>query len=198
MYPGASRSYGGGAPTSREVIVFDTVLGLPLHVLVIHSVVILGPVTGLTAVVYAVRPAWRRLLRLPLAALAVLTALAAVVAVESGQELEQRLVGLGMGGATLEAIVLHSERGELARNVAIGLAVVAVLAAFVLLRPDDTAVAPAEDAAAHDEVRHTPGRPVVALVVAVVLAATGVALVVTTVLAGHTGSSAVWSEIGAA
>ena len=178
---------------------FDTVLGLPLHVLVIHSVVILGPVTGLTAVVYAVRPAWRRLLRLPLAALAVLTAFAAVVAVESGQELEQRLVGLGMGGATLEAIVLHSERGELARNVAIGLAVVAVLAVFVLLRADDAAVAPADDAAAHDEVRrHSPGGPVVALVVAVVLAGTGVALVVTTVLAGHTGSSAVWSEIGAA
>ncbi len=177
---------------------FDTVLGLPVHVLVIHAVVILGPVTGLTAVVYAVRPAWRRVLRLPLAVLAVLTALSAVVAVESGQELEQRLVGLGMGGPTLEAIVLHSERGELARNVAIGLAVVAVLAVFLLLRPDDPAVAATADAAAHDEVPSTPGGPVVALVVAVVLAATGVALMVTTVLAGHTGSSAVWSDIGAA
>ena len=36
---------------------FDTVLGLPVHVLVIHTVVILGPVTGLTAVGYAVRDA---------------------------------------------------------------------------------------------------------------------------------------------
>ena len=177
---------------------FDTVLGLPVHVLVIHTVVILGPVTGLTAVGYAVRPAWRRVLRLPLAVLAVLTALAAVVAVESGQELEQRLVGLGMGGPTLEAIVLHSERGELARNVAIGLAVVALLAAFLLLRPEDPVVAATADAAAHVEVRSTTGGPVVALVVAVVLAGTGVALVVATVLAGHTGSSAVWSDIGAA
>ena len=43
-----------------------------------------------------------------------------------------------------------------------------------------------------------PGGRAVAIGVAAVLALAGVTLVVTTVLAGHTGSSAVWSEIGAA
>ena len=179
---------------------FDTVLGLPVHALVIHAVVILGPVTGLTAVAYAVRPPWRRLLRWPLAALSVLAALAAVVAVESGQELEDRLVGLGMGGSTLEAIVLHSERGELARNIALALAVVSLLAVFVLLPPDPPARGSGGDTdpAAAPAASDVPGGRVVALGVAAVLALTGATLVVTTVLAGHTGTSAVWSEIGAA
>ena len=138
---------------------FDTVLGLPVHALVIHAVVILGPVTGLTAVAYAVRPSWRRLLRWPLALLSVVTALSAVVAVESGQELEDRLVGLGMGGATLEAIVLHSERGELARNIALALAVVALLAVFVLLPPDAPAATRDGDADPASRARVRARRP---------------------------------------
>ena len=187
---------------------FDTVLGLPVHALVIHAVVVLGPITGLVAIAYAVRPPWRRLLRLPLAVLAVVTALSAVVAVESGQELEQRLVGLGVGGPTLEAIGLHSERGELARNAALVLAVVALAAVFLLLPPvsgrpggssrGSTDPLPAERGAVPAERAATAGGPVVALVTAVVLALAGVGVVVTTGLAGHSGSSAVWSDIGAA
>jgi hypothetical protein len=188
--------------------VFDTVLGLPVHALVIHAVVVLGPVTGLVAIAYAVRPPWRRLLRLPVAVLAVVTALSAVVAVESGQELEQRLAGLGVGGPTLEAIGLHSERGELARNAALVLAVVALAAVFLLLPPvsgrpgrssrGSTDPLPADNPAVPAERAAAPGGPVVALVTAVVLALAGVGVVVTTALAGHSGSSAVWSDIGAA
>ena len=109
-----------------------------------------------------------------------------------------------MGGATLEAIVLHSERGELARNIALALAVVALLAVFVLLPPDAPAATRDGDAdpgaapAATPDVPDVPGGRAVAIGVAAVLALAGVTLVVTTVLAGHTGSSAVWSEIGAA
>lgn len=157
----------------------DTVLGLPVHVLVVHAVVVLGPVTGLAAIAYAVRPPWRAVLRLPLAVLSVATALSAAVAASSGEALEERLRRLGVGGATLDAIAVHSDRGELARNVAILLAVVALAAVLRLLRPAEP-------------------RTAVAVVTAVVLALTGAALVVTTTLAGHSGSSAVWSDIGAA
>lgn len=174
----------------------DTVFGLPVHVLVVHAVVVLGPVAGLTALAYAVRPSWRRLLRLPLAGLCVLTAGSAVVAAASGEELRERLGRLGIGGATLEAVTVHSERGELARNVALALVVVALTSVFLLLRPSDAAPGPAGTAEA--PLTRTPGGPVVAVVAAVVLALAGVALVVTTALAGHSGSSAVWSDIGAA
>ena len=179
----------------------DTVFGLPVHVLVVHAVVVLGPVTGLTALAYAVRPPWRRLLRLPLAGLCVLAAGSGVVAAASGEELRERLSRLGVGGSTLEAITLHSERGELARNVALALAVVALACVFSLLPPADAAPGSTGATGATGSLApgaRAPSRPVVALVAAVVLALAGMALVVTTTLAGHSGSSAVWSEIGAA
>lgn len=183
----------------------DTVFGLPVHVLVVHAVVVLGPVTGFTALAYAVRPPWRRQLRLPLAGLSVLTAGSAVVSAASGEELLERLGRLGVGGSTLEAITPHSERGELARNVALALVVVALASVFLLLRPADGAPgrpgrpgAPGTPGTPGRPGSRTPGGPVVAVVASVVLALAGMALLVTTTLAGHSGSSAVWSDIGAA
>ena len=167
---------------------FDTILGLPVHVLVVHAVVVLGPVAGLAAVAYAVRPPWRRALQVPLAVVAVLAAVAATVAAESGEALQARLVRLGVGGATLEAIAVHAERGELARNMAIGAAAVVLAATLWLLRPD---------AAGQTSASERGGR-IVPLVVAVLLVLAGVGVVVATTLAGHSGSTAVWSEIGAA
>ena len=168
---------------------FDTIAGLPVHALVIHAVVVLGPLAGLTAIAYAVRPSWRGVLRVPLAVVAVLAALTATVAVQSGEALEARLTRLGVGGPTLDAIVLHSERGVLARNVALITVVIALGATLWLLRPQ----VPDENGPVS-----TPGRPAARMVVAVLLAASGLGLVVTTTLAGHSGSQAVWSDIGSA
>ena len=44
---------------------FDTIAGLPVHILVIHAVVAFAPLAALLAIGYAVRPAWRRVLRWP-------------------------------------------------------------------------------------------------------------------------------------
>ena len=54
--------------------------GLPLHPLVVHAVVILGPLAGLTGLAYAFVPRWRWLLRWPLVALSLVVAVTAVVA----------------------------------------------------------------------------------------------------------------------
>lgn len=168
---------------------FDTIVGLPVHVLVVHAVVVLGPAAGLAAIAYAVRPSWRRALRIPLAIGAVLAGLAAAVAAQSGEALQERLVRLGVGGSTLDAITLHAERGELARNVALAASVIVLVATFWLLRP--------EPAGAEATVRASGGRAARVLV-AVLLALAGLGVVVTTTLAGHSGSRAVWSDIGAA
>ena len=164
----------------------DTIAGLPVHVLVIHAVVVLAPLAGLAAVLYAVRPAWRGVLRWPLLALAAVSAAGATVAAASGEELEGRLRGLGIGGATLEAIETHAERGELVRNVALVFVVLVAVATLRLLTPAGSSDGPAR------------GGAVVGVVVAALVAVVGVGLVVTTVLAGHSGSTAVWSEIGKA
>ncbi len=161
---------------------FDTVAGLPVHVLVVHAVVVLGPLAGLAAVAYALRPTWRTVLRWPLVVLAVAAAATALVATESGEALERRIGSLGVSDGVRQAIREHSERGELARTVAIAVLVVTVAAVTWLLRP----AAPG------------PGGRAATVVAASVLAVAGVALVVVTVLAGHSGSSVVWSEIGRA
>lgn len=162
---------------------FDTVAGLPVHVLVIHAVVVLGPLAGVAGVAFAALPARRALLAWPLLGLAAVAALTAFVATRSGEALQARLASLGLGEDVLTAIGEHSERGEQARNVAflfLGL----VVAAVVLLRRRSAG-------------REDGGVPGGALetVVAVAVGLAGVAVVVLVVLAGHSGSTVVWSDI---
>ena len=58
--------------------------GVPLHPLVVHAVVVLGPLAALAGLAYAFVPKWRWLLRWPLVVLAVVTAVASLVAVQAG------------------------------------------------------------------------------------------------------------------
>ncbi|MCF6379976.1 hypothetical protein L2K70_20370 [Nocardioides KLBMP 9356] len=148
--------------------------GLPLHPLVVHAVVVLGPLAALTGLAYAFVPRWRWLLRWPLVALSVVTAVAAVVATQSGESLLE-------ARPELEQLVEeHEERGELLRNVALGYAIVSLVAAWAL--GGVSALASGKGAR---ETRF--GVPVL-----VVLAIGAVALLVTLFLAGESGARAVW------
>lgn len=155
---------------------FDTVLGLPTHILVIHAVVVLGPIAALVAVAYAVRPAWRGRLRWPLAALAVATGVTGLVAGESGEQLEERLEGLGLGGAQRDLIHDHTEAGDVAKVLCVAFMLVVLVAVLWALKPGAT------------------GGPLVlaaaALVVLVSLATLG-----SVAVTGHTGASAAWTDI---
>jgi uncharacterized membrane protein len=150
--------------------------GVPLHPLVVHAVVVLGPLAALTGLVYAAVPRWRWLLRWPLVVLAVLTAATAFLATTSGDELLE-------ARPELEPLVEeHEERGELLRNVALGYVPVSVLAAWAL--GGVSALASGRGA---QETRGALG-----MVAAVLLAVASVALLVTLFLAGDSGAQAVW------
>ena len=60
---------------------------MPLHPLVVHAVVVLGPLAAVTGLVYAAVPKWRWLLRWPLVVLAVVVAITALTAVAAGEDL---------------------------------------------------------------------------------------------------------------
>lgn len=96
---------------------FGTFAGLPLHPLVLHLVVVLGPLTALAAAAYAIRPVWRVWLRGPLVALTLLTTVAAFVSKESGEALARRL-GVDVEGdadvtrPAVKAILDHAEAGD--------------------------------------------------------------------------------------
>jgi hypothetical protein len=145
--------------------------GVPLHPLVVHAVVVLGPLAALTGLVYAVVPRWRWLLRWPLVVLAVVTAVAALVAVAAGEDLL---------AARPELAPIVEDHQEMLRFVALGYVVVAGVAAWAL--GGVSALASGRGAR---ETRF--GIPV-----AVLLAAGAVALLVTVYLAGDSGARAVW------
>lgn len=141
---------------------FDLIGGLPVHALVVHAVVVLGPLAALLLVAYAVRPAWRPGLRWPTLALAAISAVSAAVATSSGESLEHRV-----GDPAYE----HAEKGDLAAVSVYVLLAVAVLLTFVLARPGAARMG------------------LVATVLAVgVLAFTSFAVFD----AGHSGASSVW------
>jgi hypothetical protein len=150
--------------------------GVPLHPLVVHAVVVLGPLAALTGLLYAAVPRWRWLLRWPLLVLAVLTAATAFLATTSGDDLLEARPGLE------ELVEEHQERGELLRNVALAHVPVSVLAAWAL--GGVSALASGRGA---QETRGALG-----MVAAVLLAAASVALLVTLFLAGDSGAQAVW------
>lgn len=147
---------------------------MPLHPLVVHAVVVLGPLAALTGLVYAAVPKWRWLLRWPLVVLAVLTAVTAFMATLSGEDLlESR--------PELEPLVEeHEERGELLRNVALGYVPVAVLAAWAL----GGVSALASGRGARESRWQVP--------VALLLALASLGLLVALFLAGDSGAQAVW------
>lgn len=100
---------------------FDTIGGLPVHALVVHAVVVLGPLAAVMLVAYTLKSSWRRGLRWPTLALAAISAASAAVATSSGESLEERV-----GDPAYE----HAEKGDLAAvsiYVLLGVAVVVIL-----------------------------------------------------------------------
>jgi uncharacterized membrane protein len=148
--------------------------GVPLHPLVVHAVVVLGPLAALTGLAYAFVPKWRWLLRWPLVVLAVVTAVAALLAVAAGEDL------LAARPELAPLVEEHEEWGEWLRSVAVIYAVVSLVAAWAL--GGASALASGKGAR---ETRF--GIPV-----AGVLVVAAVGLLVLLFLAGDSGSRAVW------
>ena len=147
---------------------------MPLHPLVVHAVVVLGPLAALTGLVYAAVPRWRWLLRWPLLALAVVTAAASLVAVLAGEDL------LSARPELAPLVEEHREHGELLRNLSLGYVAVSAAAAWAL-----GGTSPLASGRGARDTRW--GIPV-----AVLLAAASVGLLVALFLAGDSGARAVW------
>lgn len=151
---------------------FDTILGLPVHALVMHVVVVLVPLAAAGVVAIAVVPRWRA--RYGVLVLAIATAgLAAVpVATRSGGKLEDRL---GASGVVARQINHHQQWGE--RVIWATLAMWLLAVVLVLLD--------------RRERQGRQGTAVKLVAGLAVLAAISAATVVT--ITGHLGSTAVWS-----
>jgi hypothetical protein len=147
-----------------------TVGGLPEHPLLVHAVVVLLPLATLGAGLVAVRPSWSRPYGPLVAAGALAGAMAATLAKLAGDRLA---AAIEITPGFQPVIDEHGRLGLYVVLAAWPFAVLALLGAVLG--------------------RRTHGRA--ARVAEVLAAVAGVAAVVTTVLAGHSGSSAVWGAV---
>lgn len=74
-------------------MVFDTVLGLPVHALVVHGVVVLLPLMAIITALVACIPRWRVQLAWPVAVVDAGLVAMTFVARQSGEALQARLGG---------------------------------------------------------------------------------------------------------
>lgn len=158
---------------------FDYIFGLPMHALVIHAVVVLVPLGALSAIAYVLRPEWRRVLRWPTAAGAVVSGVSAFVAAESGEALQRRVTRVRAGSIDVGLLNDHVEWGDRAKLLCLLFAALTLLALWFARPPDE----------------ESPRGHAFDVLVGTLVVLSAVAAVVTVVLAGHAGSAVVWNDL---
>ncbi|MDR3664209.1 MAG: hypothetical protein P4L86_28145 [Mycobacterium sp.] len=106
--------------------------GLPAHVLLVHFIVVLAPLTAVSAILCALWPAARRRLVWPTVALAAVTVALTPLTTSAGEWL------YNLRSKPSALLQEHAERGDTMIYGAIGLLVVAALLAFVHVREHRT------------------------------------------------------------
>lgn len=182
-----------------------TVGGLPAHILLVHAIVVLLPLTALLLVASAVWPAARRRVAGPNAVLAVLVLALVPVTTDAGEWLERRV-------QSDELVRAHTELGDTALYVAAPVALLALVvwwrgreAAALARSADHTAGAGADGSVAAGSVA-TKARPTarrtllapasrgVTVAVAVLAVLAAGAAVVDVYLIGESGARATWED----
>ena len=106
---------------------FDLFRGLPVHVLIVHAVVVLLPLMSVVTFVVALRRSWRQAAGWWVVAADLVVFLLALVARLSGRNLQLRLSAL-LGGPVA---VQHGRAGMLVPWFALGVVIAAILVALV-------------------------------------------------------------------
>jgi ABC-type transport system involved in cytochrome bd biosynthesis fused ATPase/permease subunit len=159
--------------------VFDIILGLPVHILTIHAVVVLVPLAALSAIAYVVRPGWRRLLRWPTAAGAVISGVSAFVAAQSGEALLRRVSQARASTTDFEMLTTHTEWGSRARLVCIVFMVLTLLALWFARPPQEEA----------------PRGHALDMLLGTLVVLSALAALAAIAIAGHAGSAVVWKGL---
>lgn len=149
----------------------STFQGLPAHILLVHFIVVLAPLTAILAIVCALWPAARRHLTWLVLILAAVNTILTPLTTDAGEWLEHRA-----RGTTL--LHTHTELGDTMLYFSIGLLVAAVLLAFVHLR----------------EKREQPLKPLIKWAVVAVVVIVSVAASVQVYRIGDSGARSAWGD----
>lgn len=163
----------------------EKLFGLPAHPLLVHIPVVLVPLAGLIAVVFAFRPAWLDRFGSGLVALTGVGALGGILAAGSGEGLESL-----QNEAETAAREDHFELGEVARNVAILFFVIVAAVVVVRYLARRRAARGGEATGAWGFIGSKAG----AVTAAVLLVLSATAATYTISVAGHQGAKLRWEE----
>ncbi|GLW06360.1 hypothetical protein Misp01_14900 [Microtetraspora sp. NBRC 13810] len=144
---------------------FDEILGLPAHALIIHAAVVLTPLAVLLSLAYALVPGWRDRMTWAVVPLAVIAPATVLAARQSGEAMKDRVFGgqppsgllgdrvaehesyatplllssLGLGVAVLVLVFAAARLGRAVAGVLSGLIVVlSLVVGFYVLRAGHT------------------------------------------------------------
>jgi hypothetical protein len=168
----------------------DKLAGLPLHVLIVHFAVVLVPLAAIGLIATGWKAEWRKKYALAIAVLAVVGAGAALVAAQSGESLQHSITqsaaasGLAGRGGESEFLGDHPEQGNTAEVLAIIFAGASCVAFAVEQWGDRLQVMGAQF------IRWQ------SLWVYVVSSGIGIFALVTMIIAGHSGATLVWKDLG--
>lgn len=159
--------------------------GLPAHPLFVHIPVVLIPLAGLVAIVFAFKPAWLDRFGWSLVALSGVGMIGAIIAAGSGEALEEMIED---NGEEISSVLRdHAELGETARTISIVFFV--IVTAIVVLR-----YFARKNSGSTNAVLKFAASKAGAIVMAVVLVVSAGAASYSVAAAGHNGAKAVWEE----
>lgn len=150
----------------------STFNGLPAHVLFVHFIVVLAPLTAILAILCALWPAARQRLVWLVLALSLVVTVLTPLTTEAGEWLEDRV-----GRSPL--VHAHTELGDTMIYFALALLVAAVLLAVIHV----------------SAARARPVSTVLTTLVAVFVVVAGVATIVQVYRIGDSGAKATWGQI---
>jgi uncharacterized membrane protein len=154
----------------------DSISGIPLHPLVVHVAVVLVPLAAIGLMALGWKSEWRRQYALPLAILAIGGAAAAILASSTGESLESTI---REAAGTRVRFGEHPEQGDTARLFAVLFAAAATgLWALETWR---------------EQLQLKEWTTTAAYVASSSL---GVIAIATIVVAGHSGATLVWKDVG--
>ncbi len=163
----------------KENRLFDTLFGLPVHALLVHAAVVLVPLAVVAFVAAGTKPGWRARYLLPVAALAVVAAVFAFLAKQTGDPLKQSVRRAAEQAGGVANFGEHPEQGDTAFIFALVFALAAV-AVWAVTRYREKYGLPT-------------WAPAASYAVALVPAALAL---LTMVQAGHSGAQLVWNDLG--
>jgi hypothetical protein len=169
--------------------VFEEILGLPAHPLIVHAAVVLVPLLALGGVLYAVAPFSRRYFRWPL----ILVALAAPAAVAAAK-LSGDAFSKHQNFNDMQAqITDHKAFGDVLIWLALGLGAAVLVLAFAVPGRRDVVAARDADDTLVDSSSRSGGMVVIQVVVGIVVVGLAAANLYYVFKAGDSGANMVWS-----